>query len=101
MKEHPIYYPSLKQAGVVDSGGKGLYFLLEGMLRFINNQPVDIAETVIQPIIDMENDDNESIEPGQDFELVIDFQPDEELNTAQFYDSLSETRNLHSIRRRG
>ena len=28
----------LKKAGVVDAGGKGLYFILEGMLRYINGQ---------------------------------------------------------------
>jgi len=31
----PDLLPVLKQAGVVDSGGKGLYFILEGMLRHI------------------------------------------------------------------
>src|SRR3990172_9561588 len=29
----PELLPVLKQAGVVDAGGKGLYFILEGMLR--------------------------------------------------------------------
>lgn len=32
----PELLPILKKAGVVDSGGKGLYFILEGMLRYIN-----------------------------------------------------------------
>jgi uncharacterized protein len=31
----PDLLPVLKQAGVVDSGGKGLFFILEGMLRHI------------------------------------------------------------------
>ena len=30
----PNLLPILKQAGVVDSGGKGLYVILEGLLRF-------------------------------------------------------------------
>ena len=30
----PELLPVLKEAGVVDSGGKGLFFILEGMLRF-------------------------------------------------------------------
>jgi dihydroxyacetone kinase-like predicted kinase len=31
----PDLLPVLKQAGVVDSGGKGLFFIFEGMLRYI------------------------------------------------------------------
>jgi len=37
----PDLLPVLKQAGVVDSGGKGLTILLEGMLRFLRGQPLD------------------------------------------------------------
>ena len=34
----PELLPVLKQAGVVDSGGKGLLLILEGMLRYATNQ---------------------------------------------------------------
>src|SRR5664280_731480 len=37
----PDLLPVLKQAGVVDSGGKGLFFILEGMLRYILGEPLD------------------------------------------------------------
>ncbi len=37
----PDLLPVLKQAGVVDSGGKGLFFILEGMLRFVHGEPLD------------------------------------------------------------
>ena len=33
VKQTPELLPVLKQAGVVDSGGKGLFIILEGMLR--------------------------------------------------------------------
>src|SRR4030066_1503360 len=33
----------LKDAGVVDAGGKGLFYILEGMLRYIKGQSLDIA----------------------------------------------------------
>jgi uncharacterized protein len=34
----PNLLPVLKEAGVVDSGGQGLYILLEGALMYLNNQ---------------------------------------------------------------
>ena len=90
----PNLLPILKQAGVVDSGGKGLFFFLEGMLRFINNLPLDIdgttLETLPQTPVDKMLDINEVIEPGQDFEIVVDFTPSIPLNLNQFYADLSE-----------
>ncbi len=38
----PDLLPILKEAGVTDSGGQGLVCILEGALRFLNNQPVDV-----------------------------------------------------------
>ncbi|HMN62454.1 MAG TPA: DAK2 domain-containing protein, partial [Anaerolinea sp.] len=35
VKHTPELLPILKQAGVVDSGGKGLYYIFEGMLRHL------------------------------------------------------------------
>src|SRR5512139_1461454 len=35
VQKTPELLPVLKQAGVVDSGGKGLFFILEGMLRHV------------------------------------------------------------------
>ncbi|MCK7483249.1 MAG: DAK2 domain-containing protein [Candidatus Moduliflexus flocculans] len=37
----PELLPVLKQAGVVDSGGKGLFFILEGMLRHVYGESLD------------------------------------------------------------
>lgn len=38
----PDLLPVLKEAGVVDSGGMGLTFILEGMLRFLRGEVVDM-----------------------------------------------------------
>lgn len=38
----PELLPVLAEAGVVDSGGKGLTFILEGMLRLLRNEPLEI-----------------------------------------------------------
>ncbi|OGO60386.1 MAG: hypothetical protein A2032_02825 [Chloroflexi bacterium RBG_19FT_COMBO_49_13] len=79
----------LKDAGVVDAGGKGLFFILEGMLRFVYGQPLDVSTAAVQPLATMKLENTmESIEPGQDFEVVVDFHPREELNITQFYEDL-------------
>jgi uncharacterized protein len=87
----PELLPILKEAGVVDSGGKGLFFIFEGMLRYINGQSLDTAITTIRPLseLDLQNA-REAIEPGQDFEVVVDFHPHEELDIEDFYTQLQE-----------
>ncbi|HEX7555184.1 MAG TPA: DAK2 domain-containing protein [Leptolinea sp.] len=87
----PELLPILKQAGVVDSGGKGLYFLLEGMLRHIKGLPLETPTTTVQPLAAMKLDEAmEDIEPGQDYEVVVDFRPTEPLNLEKFYEGLGE-----------
>lgn len=87
----PELLPILKQAGVVDSGGKGLFFLLEGMLRFLRGEPLDTPVAVVQPLSALKLEDAmETIEPGQDFEVVVDFVPHRELNLQAFYQRLEQ-----------
>jgi len=90
--EHtPELLAELKRAGVVDAGGKGLFFLLEGMLRYINGEPLDTAVTTVQPLSAMNLEDTlETIEPGQDYEVVIDFRPFVPLNLEKFYGNLEK-----------
>ena len=91
VKTTPDLLPVLKEAGVVDSGGKGLFFILEGMLRYIYSQPLDSAVTTVQPLAAMNLEDTlESIEPGQDYEVVVDFRPDKPLNLERFYGDLEK-----------
>lgn len=40
----PNHLPILKKAGVVDSGGTGLVYILEGMLRYLQGEPMEITE---------------------------------------------------------
>jgi DAK2 domain fusion protein YloV len=85
----PDLLPVLKQAGVVDSGGKGLFFILEGMLRYINGEPLDTPIASVQPLSAMKMENAmEDIEPGQDFEVVVDFIPTQELSLRNFYTEL-------------
>ncbi len=39
----PTLLPVLAEAGVVDAGGQGLYVLLDGMVRFLKGEPMDLA----------------------------------------------------------
>jgi uncharacterized protein len=90
VKHTPELLPILKQAGVVDSGGKGLFFLLEGMQRKLNNLPLETPITTVQPLSHMKLEETmDTIEPGQDFEIVLDFQPYSPLDIDKFYEDLS------------
>jgi DAK2 domain fusion protein YloV len=81
----------LKKAGVVDAGGKGLFYILEGMLRYINGQPLDTPLATVQPLSKMVLEDTlGTIEPGQDVEVVVDFRPYNQLDLRKFYSELEE-----------
>ena len=87
----PEFLPVLKQAGVVDSGGKGLFFILEGMLRLIDGLPLDSPLVSVQPLsaMNLENAMGE-VEDGQDWEVVIDFRPNNGFELQAFYAKLEE-----------
>lgn len=81
----------LKDAGVVDSGGKGLFFIFEGMQRYAEGLPLDEAVTTVQPLAAMQMDESwDEIEPGQDFEVVVDFRPSAPLDLQSFYYELEK-----------
>lgn len=87
----PDLLPILKQAGVVDSGGKGLLCIFEGMLRFLNGDPLDKPLTEVLPLSEMEmHDAMETIEPGQDYEVVVDFTPTGTFNLEDYYTDLEK-----------
>jgi DAK2 domain fusion protein YloV len=87
----PDLLPVLKDAGVVDSGGKGLFFILEGMLRAAYRLPLDQPLLSVQPLSLLDLDRAaESIEPGQDWEVIVDFSPEKPLDLKNFYSGLEE-----------
>ena len=93
VEKTPDLLPILKQAGVVDSGGKGLFFIFEGMLRMLRRESLEeeaASEAVQFDISKIETGAiHDSIEPGQDFEVVVDFQPKADFNTDFFYEKLN------------
>lgn len=91
VKFTPELLPILKTAGVVDSGGKGLYILLEGILRSIKGQPLDESAVIVRDLSSIKFAETlESVEDGQDVEVVIDFAPYQTLDLENFYEDLSK-----------
>ncbi len=89
VQKTPDMLPVLKQAGVVDSGGKGLFFILEGMLRHVYGQSLETPTMTVQPISSMQMQDAmEVVEEGQDYEVVVDFMPASDFDLHKFYDHL-------------
>ncbi|MGQ0601271.1 MAG: DAK2 domain-containing protein [Anaerolineales bacterium] len=88
----PELLPVLKQAGVVDSGGKGLTVLLEGMLRFLRGQSLDEPlEAVVKPLnLEAVGAAMYSIEPGQEWEVIVDFKPKGTVHLPTLYKRLED-----------
>jgi DAK2 domain fusion protein YloV len=94
VKNTPNLLPILKQAGVVDSGGKGYFIILEGMLRYATGKSVDMEASEINAMsVNLDsikfNELHNEIEDGQDFEIVVDFKPLGDFNLQKFYEELS------------
>lgn len=91
VQQTPELLPVLKQAGVVDSGGKGLFFILEGMLRHIYGESLETPIMTVQPISSMQMQDAmEEVEEGQDYEVVVDFLPSSDFDLQRFYGRLEQ-----------
>jgi DAK2 domain fusion protein YloV len=91
VKQTPELLPILKQAGVVDSGGKGLHIIIEGMLRHVYGEPLDKPLVSVQSLSAMNFDSAmQEVEEGQDYEVVVDFFPQGELDLPRFYGRLEE-----------
>jgi hypothetical protein len=90
--EHtPELLPILKDAGVVDSGGKGYFFILEGMLRYINGEDLDTAIAELRTLSALNFDATmDEVEEGQDYEVIVDFRPSKILEMQSFYSRLED-----------
>jgi DAK2 domain fusion protein YloV len=87
----PDLLPVLRQAGVVDAGGKGLFFFLEGMQRYYEGKPLDKPLFSVPPLESLDLTlAEEMVEEGQDFEIVVDFVPHAPLDLQNFYANLEQ-----------
>jgi len=81
----------LREAGVVDAGGQGLYFIFQGMIRYLNNQPLDVEPVHVKPLSLIGKEEAISAaEPGQDYEVIVDFVPETPLELETFYEELEK-----------
>ena len=71
----PSLLPVLRQAGVVDAGGQGLYVVFEGALRYLRGEPAEAepAETapVAAPIIAAQKPDEKEAQYGYCTEFLL------------------------------
>lgn len=88
----PDLLPVLKQAGVVDSGGYGLAIILEGMWRIVQGLPLDKAEAQPHTPLSLNavGAALDAVEPGQEWEVVVDFRPRGELDLQNLYARLEQ-----------
>ncbi|MBP7040114.1 MAG: hypothetical protein KBA92_04110, partial [Anaerolineaceae bacterium] len=78
-------------AGVVDSGGTGLFYIFEGMLRLLEGKSLDVSTAVVKPLSELDLANTlETVEEGQDYEVVIDFAPHPDFSLEAYYNGLSE-----------
>jgi DAK2 domain fusion protein YloV len=79
LERTPELLPVLKQAGVVDSGGQGLVYVLEGMLRYVRgevNLNVTAVQTPLRPVMavtaqELAMPENGEIENPYDVQFIL------------------------------
>ena len=61
LESTPDYLPILKEVGVVDSGGAGFVAIVEGLMKYFANEPVEFRqqkqETTVNPALLLENEE--------------------------------------------
>ena len=90
VENSPNLLDVLAKAGVVDAGGKGLFFILEGMLRSATGLDLDVPLFTIDVDPHLMDRVGADIEEGQDWEVVVDFRPKPDFSLETFTSELSE-----------
>ena len=80
----PSLLPVLREAGVVDAGGQGLFIILEGALRFLRGEAVELAPEV-EAVARLEVFEEQ--EYGYDTQFVI---KGENLNVEEIREAISK-----------
>lgn len=65
----PSLLPILRQAGVVDSGGQGLVFIIEGMWRYLAGLPVEDGSEKAAPAVQARTEELEHEEHGYGYDV--------------------------------
>ena len=75
LKRTPELLKSLKEAGVVDSGGKGLILIYEGMYNALKNNPIELKDSSLtaEPTTNqLSNVNSQDIEFGYCTEFILE-----------------------------
>ncbi len=88
VKNTPNLLPVLKEAGVVDSGAKGLYYFLEGILLSNEGNPVQLGKRRDAVVVDTEYNKNNELDYkltmlGYCTEFIIQLKPKMKINNVQ------------------
>lgn len=90
----PNLLPVLKEVGVVDSGGEGLWTFLDGMDRAFKGKPVEIGEQESATTVDKINlDENYEGEFGYCTEFIIELKIPKSFNKEKFEKALKNYGN--------
>lgn len=83
----PELLPVLKKAGVVDAGGQGFVYIMEGWLKVFRNEDIEVSEEISEDIKAVARDTEEDDEYQFCTEFIIEC---EELNTEQAREMLDQ-----------
>lgn len=93
LKKTPDMLPALKQAGVVDSGGRGLLLIYQGCAAVLRGEDISLADTGMDEDASAQNDDWHDLSKEPAFTYCVEF------TVSRFRDDCDE-HDLDSFRRR-
>ena len=83
LEKTPELLPVLKEAGVVDSGGKGLMTFLRGALSALSGKPVDMSVPSLEKKSSMAQEE----ESSYDYRVTVKFEAEKPLSDAKIHES--------------
>ena len=96
----PELLPVLKDAGVVDSGGAGLFYIFEGMQKYLLGEPITASAEIALPVAQPQSsdysgfDENSELEYGYCTEFVLQLlnsKPEREKFSLEYAESYLST----------
>ena len=93
LKKTPDMLPALKQAGVVDSGGRGLMLIYQGYAAVLRGEDISAAEDAMEDDVQSVSDDCHDLTRDLTYTYCVSF------TLSQFRDDCDE-HDLDSFRRR-
>ena len=73
LKKTPDMLPALKQAGVVDSGGRGLLLIYQGYAAVLRGQDINLTETGMESDFEAASDDCHDLTKELTFAYCVNF----------------------------